>query len=109
MAKRKPRARTNGRVTIPDALSKQDRAQAVATALSNLQNQELELTLMQEANGHDDDDLVPGLPATDGEAPTYAFRRKVFTDGQRRLAEKNRDLMPMVEGYLHGVHQQQAQ
>jgi hypothetical protein len=104
------KARRNGAsgVAIPNALSKQDRIQAIANALMGLQRQELELTLLQQANGHDDGALVPGLPPElEGEPCTYANRRKVFKDGQMRLAVENRDLMSAVEAFIQGVHSQQ--
>jgi hypothetical protein len=97
----------NGRVTIPNAISTQDRVKAIADAISSLQRQELDLELLQQSNGHHENDVVPGLPPeSNGEPTTYARRRKLFKDGQLRLATENRDLMPQVEAFIQGVHSQ---
>jgi hypothetical protein len=99
--------RSNG-VAIPNALSKRDRVAAIAETLQGLQREELAVTLQQEANGDADTDRVPGLaPGRNGEVVTYAMRRKVFTDGQARIAAQHRDLMPQVRAYIAGAHSQQ--
>jgi len=94
---------------IPDGLSKQDRIAAVAGVLIQLQRQELELTLQQDANGDADEALVPGLPpeGNDGTPTTYANRRKTFVDGQQRIVTKHRDLMGPVRAYIAGLHASQ--
>lgn len=113
---RQARARSSRRAngTIPSALSKQDRVQAIASALVDIQRQELELGLLQTASGHDDADPIaatPGQPrlVTDaGEPATYKDRRKVLKDSQHRLVAQHRDLMPQVRAYIAGLHAQQG-
>jgi hypothetical protein len=100
---KRPRSKPKPENGVPAGLSKRDRAQAVANAIINLQRQDLELTLLQEANDHDDDDQAPGMGGG-----TYGEQRAVFTEGQKRLVAKHRDLMPMVEGFIAGMHAQQA-
>lgn len=90
---------------VPDALGKQARAQLVANTLGDLQSQETQLLIQQTANGSDDSDPVPGLQKANGKPISFAERREVLQKGQRRVAERFRDVMPEVERAIEAARE----
>lgn len=102
--KRRRTSKGNG-VAIPDALSKQDRAKSVGRMLADLQSQELEVINLQLVNEASDEDAMPGVGVDeDTNLPmTFGKRKSILRNGQMKLCEQNRDLMPLVEAFINGV------
>lgn len=83
---------------VPDVLGKKGRSRMIAQMIAGIQEKQFNLELMQEANGHVDDDAVPGAQSEkEGEdAPTYQQQRIQLKKSEKRIADAYPELMPSV-------------
>lgn len=107
-AKAAANGRGNGRPKAPNAVSKRDLSGLIAEQLFEIQSMRTRIEILKLRRDAADEDPLPGVAANpDGTMVTFGGKIAELNVEEDRIVSKHRDLMPMVDGYLAGLHARQ--
>lgn len=111
---KRPKSSMNGSapvISAPlDALGDTGTAEIVAQMLRRLRAQAVETQMTMVANGHGENDVIPGAPlGPNGEVPYYGTRLTELQDAYDRLVAVNAPIMDDVERVLRVMHKRERE